>query len=497
MEAAIAGVPPRERPFAAPQRFVRAHPLALIVALGLAFRLALLATPRSYFPDEIFQYLEAAHRLVFGVGVVPWEYRFGIRSWLVPLLLAGPMAAGGWLRPDGVAYLLLPKLLVVLVSLGSIVAAARIGARLSPRHGLYGAFAMAIWSETALFGTQALTEALAVPLVLGGAALLETPGARSRTIAIAGALLALAVVVRFQYAPAVAALVAIACRIDRRRWLLAAAGGGAVLVAAGGLDMAMGQWPFGWIVENFHQNIGLKRSHAWVDGPGFYPLAIAAAFGATLLPAWALARLVARRFPALVACAITNVAVHTLIAHKEYRYVLLSTSILVLLAGIATPDAIDAARRRFGMGGWAAIAVAAWLACSGAVLACGLRSGGWDRVTPALQAFAALRQAPGCGVALLGRDWTDSGGYTYLHRPVPLYIPDDGSVPPASWIARAGAGFDLIVAPARLGSALPSDYRRTTCFGAGQACLYRRSGGCDARAASGSAINWVLIRLDR
>ena len=40
-------------------------------------------------PDEIMQYLEPAHRLVFGNGVTYWEYFYGARSWLVPGLVAG------------------------------------------------------------------------------------------------------------------------------------------------------------------------------------------------------------------------------------------------------------------------------------------------------------------------------------------------------------------------------------------------------------------------
>ena len=35
-------------------------------------------------PDEIMQYLEPAHRLAFGNGVIYWEYFYGARSWLVP-----------------------------------------------------------------------------------------------------------------------------------------------------------------------------------------------------------------------------------------------------------------------------------------------------------------------------------------------------------------------------------------------------------------------------
>src|SRR5580658_4683132 len=39
-------------------------------------------------PDEIFQYLEQAHRLVFGHGFVPWEYDYGLRSWITPGFVA-------------------------------------------------------------------------------------------------------------------------------------------------------------------------------------------------------------------------------------------------------------------------------------------------------------------------------------------------------------------------------------------------------------------------
>ena len=39
-------------------------------------------------PDEIMQYLEPAHKAVFGNGVTYWEYFYGARQWLVPGLAA-------------------------------------------------------------------------------------------------------------------------------------------------------------------------------------------------------------------------------------------------------------------------------------------------------------------------------------------------------------------------------------------------------------------------
>ena len=44
-------------------------------------------------PDEIMQYLEPAHRLVFGNGVTYWEFFYGARAWLVPGVVAGILNA--------------------------------------------------------------------------------------------------------------------------------------------------------------------------------------------------------------------------------------------------------------------------------------------------------------------------------------------------------------------------------------------------------------------
>ena len=38
--------------------------------------------------DEVMQYLEPAHWLVFGNGVLHWEFFYGARSWLVPSAVA-------------------------------------------------------------------------------------------------------------------------------------------------------------------------------------------------------------------------------------------------------------------------------------------------------------------------------------------------------------------------------------------------------------------------
>ncbi|KAJ9153496.1 hypothetical protein P3X46_026926 [Hevea brasiliensis] len=60
-----------------------------IFALCLAFRIANSLLIQTYFnPDEHWQALEVAHRIVFGYGHLTWEWKKGIRSYLHPLVFA-------------------------------------------------------------------------------------------------------------------------------------------------------------------------------------------------------------------------------------------------------------------------------------------------------------------------------------------------------------------------------------------------------------------------
>ena len=72
------------------------------------------------------------------------------------------------------------------------------------------------------------------------------------------------------------------------------------------------------------------------------------AFGAPLIVAAALAA--PRRYRPVLWALAANVAFHSLIAHKEYRFIILSVSAMILLAGVGTGDAIDWIRRRTGRG---------------------------------------------------------------------------------------------------------------------------------------------------
>src|ERR1700747_2609121 len=65
---------------------------AVVFAVAFAARLLpVFVFPGINHPDEIFQTVEQAYRLVFGTGLVPWEFVYGTRSWGLPGGVAGFM----------------------------------------------------------------------------------------------------------------------------------------------------------------------------------------------------------------------------------------------------------------------------------------------------------------------------------------------------------------------------------------------------------------------
>jgi hypothetical protein len=104
-----------------------------------------------------------------------------------------------------------------------------------------------------------------------------------------------------------------------------------------------------------------------------------------------------------------------------------------------------------------------------------------------------------CGLALYRHDFGFTGGYTYLHRPTPLfyYIDADTSHP---WTDFAGDTrmANTVLTRASFRDEVPAAYAELRCegSGAGRVCLYRRPGGC-APGPSPFSIQSVLRRLDQ
>ena len=188
-------------------RFVRAG-LAGLILLAIGLRLIpIIFVPSMVWGDEIFQASEQAHRLVYGSGLVPWEFQLGMRSWLLPGVIAALMEfarIGG----DGPDY----YIPLIASSFAALAAAPVICSFLWGRRlfGLFGGWiagaVVAVAPEAVYFGARTLSETVAAHLLIVALYILE-PGYRvtsRRRLFSGGALLGLVFVLRIQLAPALA-----------------------------------------------------------------------------------------------------------------------------------------------------------------------------------------------------------------------------------------------------------------------------------------------------
>ena len=155
-------------------------------------------------PDEIMQYLEPAHRLVFGNGVTYWEYFYGARSWLMPGLVAGILKLFdlvGLGQPFW--YVHGVKLVFCAISLlipsGMYVFARCHFGETSARVALLmGAF----WYELVGFAHKPMTEFVATALLISLLALcVRSAPDKLRVVLTVASLAVLVSAIRVQYAP--------------------------------------------------------------------------------------------------------------------------------------------------------------------------------------------------------------------------------------------------------------------------------------------------------
>lgn len=476
--------------------------LPQLLLLAVLLRLAVMTVATPVHPDEVFQYLEPAHRLLFGQGVITLEWRSAMRGWMLPLLVSVPMKVGASLAPDSALYLILPNLVMVAVSLTTVLGAWSLGERISRLHAQVAGFVAATWYEFIYFAPHVMSETASIALILPAALLLlDRDRWTGLRLAFAAALLANAAAIRFQHLPAIGTLVVACCVSDvRRSWRPLLLGGLVGLAPSIICDLAMGGVPFAWILENFRVNIGHGLAARFSSsGPlGYFDLAWPR-LALWSIPLLALAGLGARRYPALAWTAGVNLIFHSAIAHKEYRFILLSVVIAVLLAAIGAVDWARAVERRDGVEAGRRklrLLCVAWVLASVSCSFGGFHTQ-WMKLRPEMDLYGRLRSDPSlCGLAVYRHHFTMTGGYTYLHRASPmLYFTTDDRARPGADLAQNADAFNTIMTPPRYGPELPAAFKPADCEGSAgsRVCLYRRPGPCTDTGGR-FAINAVLRR---
>jgi hypothetical protein len=432
-------------------------------------------------PDEIFQAVEQAHRLVFGYGVMTWEFASGARSWILALLAAGPMMIAKTLHGGPALYLpLIAGLFAAIAAASTLCVYWRVREFYGTAGAAAAAMASACWIDNIYFGARSLSEPLAAHLLII-AICLAGPAGRRGGLILGGFLAAFAFVVRMQIAPAIA-LLWLWPPVNRQRFLFLSAGAVLALACDAALDAATWGMPFGPLWQNFRFNLVQNgAAHFGSNGWDSYFRAMAYNWGASAVPFLALALLGARRMPMLLAMAAAILAVHMLVGHKEFRFILPAIALLSVLAGLGLVEATRLIA--YGLDrdisrpapAWLAILVGTgWAAISLLnVIGRGYEDY-WRLRSDTLAAQLKLAHMPGlCGVGFDIRIlWT--GGYSYLHQPVPMYTFASAMKPEDVRAANV-----LVADPSSPAAfSAGASYRKQQCFGT--ECIYLRPGGCEA-----------------
>ncbi|HZH17971.1 MAG TPA: hypothetical protein VE057_26705 [Archangium sp.] len=431
-----ASLPTSEAPA---ERLLARAILVLILGVGAALRVWLALTDDGLsWPDEIYQSLEPAHRLVFGYGMQAWEFLEGARNWTLPGLVAALFKLStlmGLEEPRG--YLGVTRsvfgLLGAATAWGSWRLARAYGA--SPLAAGAGASLFALAAVPLYFAPRAMSEnASALPVVLG-LALALAPGA-SRRAGVAGAsLLGLAVLLRLQNGVFCVGLLAVlAARRDWRaaRDALAVLAGWAFLF--GLLDrLTWGRWFHSALV---YLDFNVVKNGAATFGTepfSYYNRVLFRAMGGVTLVTAVLTLFAARRAPGLFGVAAAFYLLHALQPHKELRFLVPSLPLFAALAGVG----LDTVLRHLPP---SPVRLALPLVVVAVAGFSGLRMGGltfrdlgqypgakslqnaWDDFGPANRLLITAGRLPDvCGLKVEGIHLAWTGGYSYFHRDVPLY----------------------------------------------------------------------------
>jgi hypothetical protein len=196
-----------------------------------------------------------------------------------------------------------------------------------------------------------------------------------------------------------------------------------------------------------------------------------------------------RRSPFLGWVALIILATHSIIGHKEARYVFPLAPLGITLAALGVAEIVPV----FNMGRKLPLpsrTIVAWglafCALSSALLSPHLD---WSLRSGSLIAFNHLSQdSTLCGVGVYKTEWWETAGYAHLHRNVPILI-----LGQQSELEQESGSFNAIVTSGSLPAKL-DDFALAGCWNG--LCLYHRAGPCTPPRKE-LEFNQVLIQDDQ
>ena len=412
---------------------------------------------------------------------------------VLPGVLAGAMWVTHWLAPGSTVYIGVIRILLSLLSLTTVYAAFKIGERLyDQRVAVLCGVICAFWYELIYFAPRALTEVIAAHVFILGIYLaafaLDESSSRWRLF-FAGMLCATALMLRVQLAPAVGILMLYSCRKSwRDRWLPMLAGTIPPILLFGAVDWITWSYPFQSLLLNFDINLLQHKAAQFGTEPFNFYLRKWSTFLGPMILFSVIGAVTVRRARILGYIVLAIVIPHSMLAHKELRFVYPALPLMLILAGLGIWEcALWLAERTRWKSTWR-YAFLILLLAAGTTSALDISKLNWYNRTGVFHAMEYLSHTPdACGVGIYGADWSDSGGYTYLHRDIPIFLTSvERAYTPVSSSAGDTIGrwmdfdemspsFNYAVAENPL-PALAHGYQLVQCWQ--DACLYKRPGLC-------------------
>lgn len=435
----LATVPPSTFSATAKQHAVALAVLVASLTAGAALRLWLAFSDDGvHWPDEIYQTLEPAHRAAFGYGLLAWEFLEGARNWTLPGLIAGILKLAQALGLESPrAYLPLVRLLFCAVGVATAAIVFRFArsAGASRLAASCGSACFSLMSIAIYFAPRAMSETASALAAAWGLELCQPSANPSRSRLWRGAsLLGLAVLFRLQCAMFCAGvLIVFLVRRDRRQFLEALLVFGAWAFVYGLIDrLTWGTW--------FHSAFVYLRFNVFEGGsvrfgrspPGYFTLALLHTVGPLCAVGAGLVLLAVRRARALFGIALLFFIPHWISPHKELRFLFPLVPLWCVLAAVGLQSLLESRRHWIG-----AATVVAMLAMA-VYSAASFRHLTYAQFgLPQIQAMSALdaggpenrlllaaHGAPElCGLKVMSQELDYLGGFSYLHRRVPLYGP--------------------------------------------------------------------------
>jgi hypothetical protein len=406
--------------------WLKKHPLQTIIIVGLLVRIGFICISNHiYYPDELYQSIEQSFRLVHGYGIVPWDVVYGIRSYLLPVLLAIPLFIAQLLHISNPAiYRFFVQLPLIIWSLTLIPANYLVIKKITKNTpaGLFAAFLTAIWYELVYFAPRGLTEFIAVYSFATAVIFFmrSKPKMGWGTFFLVSGCL-------FRPHYFYIGLILTGLFLRPKHYVAIIIGGLSSLLLFGFVD----QWFMGTFFISFVNNLRLNFAAGISERFGvqywwFYLILLGMASSglawiALIPPKKAAARLLWLTY-------ICTIGIHMLFPHKEYRFIFASIPLWTAL--IAHTCYTIQSKKRFRFVTWKILTVGSiCITILGFATKLPYQSFVYDKPIiyrdPDIAIYTKLHQDSSlCGLYDVTRAWVYTPGYFYLNQSIPYYTAD-------------------------------------------------------------------------